>query len=120
MGGSDLAMTGTTECTAEPTSYALPLSDPLGCFKKFIDQLPDIHQQCVTRRLRNVKIWDLPGSGTRLHPSETYVNDKGLRYFDFVVVFVGDRVLGMDSQFVQSLAENNIKYMVCRSKLDLV
>lgn len=118
--GADLAMTSTTECTLEPTGYALPLHDPAGFFQKFLNRLPQIHKDCMRQKLEHVRVWDLPGCGTRLHPSETYASDKGLRYFDFVVIFVGDRVLETDSKFIESLTENNIKHMVCRSKLDLI
>jgi len=118
--GTNVAVSGSTECTLVPTAYELPLSDPRGYFQKFIEQLPQIHKDCVSRKLKSVKLWDLPGAGTRLHPSDTYVVDKGLRFFDFVVVFVGERVLEVDHALVSNLIANKVKFFVCRSKLDIV
>jgi hypothetical protein len=118
--GGSIADTDFVECTLAPCPYALPLEDPRGHFHAFIDCLPDVHQRCAFKKLKTVTIWDLPGCGTRLHPCETYVRDKGVHFFDYVVVLIRDRVEETDCELVQGLAEHNIKHIVCRSKFDLV
>jgi len=117
--GDDIAKTDFVECTGRPSAYPLPLDDPRGHFHAFLERLPDVHQRCATQKLNNVTIWDLPGCGTRLHPFQTYVQDKGLLFFDYVIVLVRDRVEETDCKLVQALVENNIKHIICRSKFDI-
>lgn len=117
--GSSTARTGSTECTQQATFYPLPLDDPQGLLNKFIAKLPRFHQRCVRKCLRHVKLWDLPGSGTRRHPSTTYIQDNGLSHYDFVVHIIGPTVMEEDIQFANCLVRSGVKHIAVRSMLDL-
>jgi len=43
-----------------------------------------------------------------------------LKWFDFVIVFIGERVREVDNQLIKNLVHSGTKYFVFRSKMDVV
>lgn len=118
--GSDIATTGSLECTSQPTSYPLPLKDPKGRLQKFMNRLPLIHQRCMRKRLKTVLLWDMPGAGTPAQPSQNYISEKGLSHYDFVIYIMGPTLKEDDVHFLSELNQSGVKYFVVRSMLDLL
>lgn len=98
----DLAESSSTaECTQEAKAFSIP-ADRCG--------------EAMNAKL--VRIWDLPGGNTTTHPSETYVRDKGLRWFDAVVVLTATRFSAFDHQLIAELRAYRIPFFCVRNKVD--
>mmetsp|Transcript_85199 Transcript_85199/g.260418 ORF Transcript_85199/g.260418 Transcript_85199/m.260418 type:complete len:456 (-) Transcript_85199:195-1562(-) len=93
-GGAGWAPVGVNETTREPTMYAFPGQ-------------------------RQVRLWDLPGSGTTAVPSETYVQDMGLRYFDKVLICTAGRFTCTEVTLREELQSHSVPYFMVRTKVDI-
>lgn len=63
------------------------------------------------------KIWDLPGGGTVAHPVESYVRDKGIRWFHGVVICIKDgRPLEFDAYLAKELETYRVPYYVVQNR----
>mmetsp|Transcript_72444 Transcript_72444/g.234122 ORF Transcript_72444/g.234122 Transcript_72444/m.234122 type:complete len:333 (+) Transcript_72444:133-1131(+) len=91
--GTKVAQVGSTQTTMQPTPYNIE-----GC---------------------GVKIWDLPGAGTKTFPKETYIREVGLRYFDFVFVVSAGRWKEHDFDIIKELDKHRVPHFVVRTKVDL-
>jgi GTPase SAR1 family protein len=65
-----------------------------------------------------VKVWDIPGAGTRLIPMEQYFEEMSLFCFDYLIVVVGPRIMQWDSDFVKKALRYNVSAVFVRSKSD--
>lgn len=88
------APVGVNETTREPTMYPFPGES-------------------------RVRLWDLPGSGTEAVPSETYVQDMGLRYFDKVVIATAHRFTSTEVSLREELDRHGVPYFMVRTKVDV-
>jgi predicted GTPase len=107
-GDPEAAPVGVQETTVEPICYGLVeeqkvLYTPSGEHKDFS---------------RPVRIWDLPGAGTTSFPSENYVRDMGLRYFDVVVLVVTGDSSQMESDVAEELDGFKVPHFIVRSQVD--
>jgi len=66
-----------------------------------------------------VRLWDLPGAGTVNFPSDTYVKEMGLRFFDRVLIVTAGRFTEMELCIQQELDRFGIPYVMVRNKVDL-
>mmetsp|Transcript_32055 Transcript_32055/g.91440 ORF Transcript_32055/g.91440 Transcript_32055/m.91440 type:complete len:457 (-) Transcript_32055:162-1532(-) len=66
-----------------------------------------------------VRLWDLPGAGTTAVPSETYVQDMGLRYFDRVLICTAGRFTTMEVSLRAELEKHNVPFCMVRTKVDI-
>ncbi|CAE7839817.1 Iigp1 [Symbiodinium sp. CCMP2592] len=96
------------ECTKEPTPYTFPA-----------EELKKIECVALREKLASVNLWDLPGAGTPNHPRETYIKDKGLRYFDGVVIMTEGRFTEIDLMLIVEMRKFEIPFFLVRSKADL-
>jgi GTP-binding protein EngB required for normal cell division len=93
--GSDCwAPVGVNETTMRPTSYKFP-SEP------------------------RVRLWDLPGAGTSNFPSETYIQDMGLRYFDTVLIVSAGRFSSTEVRLKEELEKHKVPFFMIRTKVDI-
>lgn len=67
---------------------------------------------------RVIHIWDLPGQGTQMFPSKTYLKDMGLKYFDFIVVTTDGRWTENDKGLYDAIKFEAIPLMVVRTMVD--
>jgi len=88
------APVGVNETTREPTMYPFPGE-------------------------KRVRLWDLPGSGTEAVPSETYVQDMGLRYFDKVLIATAHRFTSTEVTLREELERHGVPYFMVRTKVDI-
>jgi len=65
-----------------------------------------------------VRLWDLPGAGTLDWPSETYIMDSGLRYFDGLLFVISDACLESELAMLRQLRHFQVPHYVVRSKID--
>jgi GTPase SAR1 family protein len=65
-----------------------------------------------------VRLWDLPGAGTSDWPSESYIPDAGLRFFDGVIFVLSGAPLDTELHMLQRLREFKVPHYVVRSKVD--
>mmetsp|Transcript_50086 Transcript_50086/g.126243 ORF Transcript_50086/g.126243 Transcript_50086/m.126243 type:complete len:458 (+) Transcript_50086:210-1583(+) len=93
-GAHDWAPVGVIETTREPTMYKFPGQ-------------PD------------VRLWDLPGAGTAAVPSETYIQDMGLRYFDKVLICTAHRFTSIDVELRAELENHKVPFYMVRTKVDI-
>jgi len=63
-------------------------------------------------------IWDLPGQGTALCPSRTYLRDMGLKYFDAMLVITDGRWTENDAALLQAIRFACIWCCIVRTKVD--
>lgn len=66
-----------------------------------------------------VRLWDLPGSGTALVPSETYIQDMGLRYFDKVLIVTAGRFTSTEVKLRAELERHGVPFFMVRTKVDI-
>eukprot|EP00929_Paragymnodinium_shiwhaense_P045092 TRINITY_DN23082_c0_g1_i4.p2 TRINITY_DN23082_c0_g1~~TRINITY_DN23082_c0_g1_i4.p2 ORF type:complete len:486 (+),score=135.91 TRINITY_DN23082_c0_g1_i4:86-1459(+) len=66
-----------------------------------------------------VQLWDLPGQGTRLFPSSTYLRDMGLKYFDKVLIATDGRWSEGDNSLLQAVKFACVPWAGVRTKVDL-
>jgi len=93
--GSDAwAPVGVNETTLRPTVYKFP-SEP------------------------RVRLWDLPGAGTAAFPSETYIQDMGLRYFDTIIIVTAGRYTSTEIRLKEELEKHEVVYFMVRTKVDI-
>mmetsp|Transcript_31160 Transcript_31160/g.61192 ORF Transcript_31160/g.61192 Transcript_31160/m.61192 type:complete len:455 (+) Transcript_31160:62-1426(+) len=88
------AAVGINETTKEPTAYCFP-DEP------------------------RVRLWDVPGAGTAAVPSESYIQDMGLRYFDKVVVLTAGRFTEMEVVLRAELQQHGVPFFMVRTKVDI-
>ncbi|MCO5609024.1 hypothetical protein L7F22_063245 [Adiantum nelumboides] len=67
----------------------------------------------------HLKLWDLPGAGTRKHPASTYFEDKKLYAFDAILVLSSDRFLEVDFKILQSARKFDTPCVFVRTKCDI-
>lgn len=91
---NDWAPVGVNETTLVPTPH---------CF-------PDAPQ---------ARLWDLPGGGTPKFPSDTYIQDMGLRYFDKVLIVSAGRFTSTEVELKKELDTYNVPYFMVRTKIDI-
>eukprot|EP00042_Codosiga_hollandica_P022770 m.86449 g.86449 ORF g.86449 m.86449 type:complete len:274 (+) comp50920_c0_seq2:3-824(+) len=88
------APVGETECTMETTKYDHPT-------------------------IPHLKLWDIPGAGTKAHPAATYFADKHLYAFDVVLVISSDRFMEVSQQIAEGASKYNRTIAFVWSKADL-
>jgi len=88
------APVGVCETTLEPTKYPFP-GQPKVC------------------------LWDLPGSGTAAVPSQTYIQDMGLRYFDKVLICTAGRFTETEIKLRAELEKHSVPFYMVRTKVDI-
>jgi len=66
----------------------------------------------------SVRLWDLPGAGTSQYPTDDYVRDLGLRYFDAVFVVYADRASDAIKHLATELSTFNVPHYMVRSQVD--
>lgn len=93
-GADGWAPVGVNETTMRPTMYAFPGE-------------------------QRVRLWDLPGAGTPSFPSETYIQNMGLRYFDRVLIVTAGRFTSMEIDVKAELEEHKVPYVMVRTKADI-
>ncbi|CAB9521300.1 Interferon-inducible GTPase 5 [Seminavis robusta] len=65
-----------------------------------------------------VRLWDLPGQGTEMFPSKSYLRDMGLKYFDAVLVVTDGRWKTNDTTLLDAIRFADIWFKVVRTKID--
>lgn len=70
-------------------------------------------------REERVRLWDLPGAGTEAFPSETYIANMGLRYFDRVLIVSADRFTTTEIEVRKEMERHNVPYLMVRTKIDI-
>jgi len=93
-GHAEWAPVGVNETTMRPTLYKFPTCP-------------------------GVRLWDLPGAGTEAVPSEIYLQDMGLRYFDKVLIVTAGRFTSMEMRLKEELVEHEVPFYMVRSKVDI-
>lgn len=93
-GAEEWAPVGVNETTLRPTAYKFP-SEP------------------------RVRLWDLPGAGTERFPSETYIQDMGLRYFDKVLIVTAGRFTSTEMRLKEELQKHQVPFFMLRTKVDI-
>uniref|UniRef100_A0A914W8B5 IRG-type G domain-containing protein n=1 Tax=Plectus sambesii TaxID=2011161 RepID=A0A914W8B5_9BILA len=99
-GEKEWAETGSTETTMKIAPYEFPPDKP------------------VFKAMENVILWDIPGASTGTHPSKTYIEDKKLYAFDFVIVLTGQSLTENDMQYANAVASYGVPFAFVRSKCD--
>merc|ERR1712050_499192 len=56
------------------------------------------------------RLWDLPGAGTSAVPSDTYLQDMGLRYFDKVLIVTAGRFTSTEVKLREELVRWKVPY----------
>lgn len=69
--------------------------------------------------IARVRIWDLPGAGTKNFPQETYIQTMGLRYFDSVLIVTAGRFTEMEIKLQSELETHRVPFFMVRSKVDI-
>lgn len=86
------ATEGITECTMEPQDFPFP-------------------------GVPNVRLWDLPGYGTDKHRMQDYIRDKGLRYFNGVILVIRDgRPTEFDIQLMECLENVSVPFYIVQNR----
>jgi hypothetical protein len=69
--------------------------------------------------MASTRLWDIPGAGTARFPSETYVRDMGLRFFDVAVLVTATRVTEVDRAILAALRKFKVPCLAVRTKIDI-
>lgn len=93
-GSEAWAPVGVNETTMRPTMYKFP-SEP------------------------RVRLWDLPGAGTANFPSDTYIQDMGLRYFDTIIIVTAGRYTSTEIRLKEELQKHKVTFFMIRTKVDI-
>lgn len=93
------------------------LVQPTSCCEGDGTRLPTPYRLQDPQRV--IHIWDLPGQGTQMFPSKTYLCDMGLKYFDFIVVTTDGRWTENDKALYDAIKFAGVELMVVRTKVDL-
>jgi predicted GTPase len=129
------AAVGCVETTKTPTPYhystqavidAVKSRDPAGPAQTDDSETfettasPDKDESSTTNDTRKqVRIWDLPGSGTTRFPIKSYCLDMGLNNFDVLVVVSARRFTEMDRSLLTSIQAQKVPCFVVRSMVDV-
>ncbi|XP_078403063.1 interferon-inducible GTPase 5-like [Cetorhinus maximus] len=92
-GDEGAAETGTTEITMEPTGYKHP-------------------------NLPNVKLWDLPGIGTKRFPADKYLREMKFKRYDFFIIISHCRFTENDVKLAKGIKRLGKNFYFIRSKID--
>mmetsp|Transcript_8118 Transcript_8118/g.18089 ORF Transcript_8118/g.18089 Transcript_8118/m.18089 type:complete len:397 (-) Transcript_8118:117-1307(-) len=65
-----------------------------------------------------VRLWDLPGAGTKQFPREHYIQNMGLRYFDVVIILTASRYTETEIMIAEELHQFAVPYFMVRNKVD--
>jgi len=83
------------------------------------------HNECTLKpmcytdpKLPYLRMWDLPGAGTVLHPAETYIKDKRLMLYRLVVVCTATRLKEVEIRIIAEMQRLGKKVFVVRLKAD--
>lgn len=88
------AAVGVNETTMEPTMYTF-------------------------RNMAKVRVWDLPGAGTEAFPSDSYIRNMGLRYFDKTIIVTAGRFTSTEVVLRSELREYSVPFFMVRTKVDI-
>ncbi|XP_062373936.1 interferon-inducible GTPase 5-like [Sardina pilchardus] len=66
----------------------------------------------------NVKIWDLPGIGTKNFKAKTYVKDVKLQNYDFFIIVSEKRFREYDIMLAKEIQKNKKNFYFIRSMID--
>jgi len=64
-----------------------------------------------------VKVWDLPGAGTRRHPAKTYYEDKALYAYDCLILVCASRFTETDCLLAKKAKDNGVPFFFVRNKV---
>ncbi|XP_039368527.1 interferon-inducible GTPase 5-like [Mauremys reevesii] len=87
------AETGVTQKTMEPKAYQHP-------------------------RLRNVKLWDLPGIGTPNFQADKYLNQVKFNNYDFFIIVTATRFTSHHTTLARAIHKLGKRFYYVRSKVD--
>ncbi|XP_044847176.1 interferon-inducible GTPase 5-like [Mauremys mutica] len=87
------AKTGVTQKTMEPKAYQHP-------------------------RLRNVKLWDLPGIGTESFEADNYLNQVQFNNYDFFIIVTATRFTSHHTTLARAIHKLGKRFYYVRSKVD--
>mmetsp|Transcript_9305 Transcript_9305/g.16784 ORF Transcript_9305/g.16784 Transcript_9305/m.16784 type:complete len:383 (-) Transcript_9305:89-1237(-) len=65
-----------------------------------------------------VRLWDLPGAGTKQFPREVYIQTMGLRYFDVVIILTASRYTETEIMIAEELCHFEVPSFMVRNKVD--
>mmetsp|Transcript_398 Transcript_398/g.1369 ORF Transcript_398/g.1369 Transcript_398/m.1369 type:complete len:370 (-) Transcript_398:257-1366(-) len=65
-----------------------------------------------------VRLWDLPGAGTKQFPREVYIQTMGLRYFDVVIILTASRYTETEIMIAEELHYFEVPSFMVRNKVD--
>eukprot|EP00042_Codosiga_hollandica_P044899 m.448987 g.448987 ORF g.448987 m.448987 type:complete len:365 (+) comp56895_c0_seq2:285-1379(+) len=66
----------------------------------------------------HLKLWDIPGAGTKTHPAATYFDDQRLYAFDIILVVSAERFTEVSQQIAAGAAKYNRRIGFVWSKAD--
>ncbi|RUP51955.1 interferon-inducible GTPase-domain-containing protein [Jimgerdemannia flammicorona] len=66
----------------------------------------------------NVVLWDMPGAGTKHHPSDTYFTSNFLAAFDFMVIVTDNRLRQEDIGLAKQAKQYDVPFAIVRTKSD--
>ncbi len=66
-----------------------------------------------------INLWDMPGIDTTQHKRATYVTDKGLCWFNVVILVINERITESDEIIIEECHDKLVQYIIVRSKVDL-
>ncbi|XP_044846638.1 interferon-inducible GTPase 5-like [Mauremys mutica] len=87
------AETGVTQTTMEPKAYRHP-------------------------RLRNVKLWDLPGIGTESFQADNYLNQVQFNNYDFFIIVTATRFTSHHTTLARAIHKLGKRFYYVRTKVD--
>ncbi|KAI2647802.1 Interferon-inducible GTPase 5 [Labeo rohita] len=90
----DSAKTGVVETTTEPEVYLHP-------------------------KMKNVKVWDLPGIGTPNFKADEYLKLVRFQRYDFFIIIASDRFRECHTQLAKEITKMKKTFYFVRSKIDL-
>ncbi|XP_053123647.1 interferon-inducible GTPase 5-like [Hemicordylus capensis] len=87
------ALTGVIETTTSPTPYQHP-------------------------HLPNVRLWDLPGTGTPCFQAEKYLRQVGFESYDFFIIVASERFRQNHAELARAVGAMGKRFYFVRSKVD--
>jgi len=68
---------------------------------------------------QRVVFWDLPGCGTKKFPTETYLRDMGVRYFNYMILMTDHRPFcDAEIKLMNEMDEHEIPFAMVRGRMD--